>query len=419
MDSSKLLHYILAFFLWFALWGFIFFNTIYASSTYVYIIMAILFVSFGFLWIKKGRLSSNSCAIVWMPFLLYTTFCWFLNLKLEFITYFFSCMSIILIAGTAQIRDFVPTKILIYGGAFALLGIIIQIGFPSLYYAYINPLFLNTESLKYWMESEYGFAGFTYQLDTTANILLFAEAAWLYMSSKFVKKNNRPLFWIVLFIFIIGIFLTGKRTHSAMSVLIPITVYLISRPNLSKSFMIFIILGLIALTFGAYFVSHANEYTDSMIFNRFANSVLELQAGEDITSNRSALGKEALRLSGSFWGIGVGEFRKHSIYGMDAHQTYYQVLCEQGIIGFILFVFPLFFCFIKTIKKIRFYKGYCSTLKMSLFIQIYFILYSFTGNTLYSISNYFLYFFAIALLVDVCVHGKINSQYDKKNISTL
>lgn len=405
MKSSKLIQYTFSFFLMYALWGFITTNTVFASSALVYISMVILLLCFGYLFIHYGKLN-NQQAMLWIPFLGYSILCLLLNLKLEFIVYLFSCLTIIAIAGNLKLREYITPKILVFSGIFAFIGIIIQLFLPSVYYSYISPLFTNSESLSYWMDSEYGFAGFTYQLASTANILLMAEAFWLYASDRIKIAQKKWIFWCVLVILITGIFLTGKRTLSTMAIVLPVLLYTLSRRNISKTVITLIFLGVIAFFAGSYFVEHAKEYSDTLFVKRFAESVIELQAGEDITSNRSNLSKEALRLSGSMFGIGIGEFKHRSAYEMDAHQTYYQVLCELGIFGFILFVTPIILCFLRTFKLHRVYNGQSKILKLSLFLQLYFILFSFTGNTMNDMANYFFYFLAIGLFIDVKMHGE-------------
>lgn len=418
--KKRILRFSVSFFLMYALWGFITTNTVFASSALVYISMVILLLCFGYLFIHYGKLNNNWQAMLWIPFLGYSILCWFLNLKLEFIVYLFSCLTIIAIAGNIKLREYIPQKLLVFSGLFAFVGIIIQLFFPSVYNSYIFPLFTNSESLSFWMDSEYGFAGFTYQLASTANILLMAEAFWLYASDKIKIAQKKWIFWSVLVILIAGIFLAGKRTHSTMAIVLPVLLYTLSRRNLSKIVLTLIFVGSIAFFVGSYFVEHAEEYSDTLFVKRFAESVIELQSGEDITSNRSNLSKEALRLSGSMFGIGIGEFKNRSVYQMDAHQTYYQVLCELGIFGFILFVTPIIFCFVRTFKLHRKYKGQSNILKLSLFLQLYFILYSFTGNTMNDMANYFFYFLAIGLFIDVEMHGEqMRQNHDKKNISTL
>lgn len=387
----------------YALWGFITTNTVFASSFAVYLIMIIFLSCFGYFFIYYGKLINNKYAMLWFPFLGYSILCWFLNLKLEFIVYLFSCMALISLADRIRIRDFINSKLLVYGGLFALFGIAVQIFIPSLYHSYIFPLFTNSEALSFWMESEYGYAGFTYQLGSTANILLMAEAFWLYTSERL--KNKAWVFWSILILLLIGVFLTGKRTHSALSILLPSLIFALSRRNISKTILVCIFLSSIALMLGFYFVEHAQEFSDSLFLKRFANSVTQIQSGEDISSNRANLSKEALKLSGSFLGIGIGEFKNISHATMDAHQTYYQILCEQGILGFVLFVVPIIVCFIKTFILHRKYHGKSDTLKLSLFLQMCFILYSFTGNTMTDMANYFFYFLAIALFIDVYKHG--------------
>ena len=131
-------------------------------------------------------------------------------------------------------------------GIFAFIGITIQLFLPSVYYSYIFPLFTNSESLSFWMDSEYGFAGFTYQLASTANIFLMAEAFWLYASDRIKIAQKKWIFWSVLVILIAGIFLAGKRTHSTMAIVLPVFLYTLSRRNLSKTVIILIFFGILA-----------------------------------------------------------------------------------------------------------------------------------------------------------------------------
>lgn len=403
MKSSKLIQYTFSFFLLYALWDFIFTNTIIASSVFVYASMAILAFTFGKLLLCKKTKTLDMSAKIWMPFLFLTSFCWFLKFKLEFVVYLFSCIAILILPSKVSIQDNIPKKLLFWGGIFAFVGIIVQMLMPSLYNSYVLPLFINNDVLSQWIEKEYGFAGFTYQLAATANILLAAEAVWLYCRKDF--KCNKLLYCSILMIFILGVFLTGKRSHSAMSVVIPLIVYLFSRKNICRSIASIIFVGIVGIIAVLFFMEHSTEYSDSIILRRFASSVENFQSGDDISSGRAELGQEALKMSGSLFGIGLGNFKLSSKFDMDAHQTYYQVLCEQGIIGFILFVIPIIFCLIRTIKLLRLYRGNSDMLKLSLFWQMYFILYSFTGNTMNDRANYFFYFFAIALFSDIRLKG--------------
>lgn len=403
MKKRSLISYTFIFFLWYALWDFIFTNTIIASPIFVYASMAVLTVTMVILLLRKRCGNSNMIVKVWMPFLILTLFSWFIEFKLEFVVYLFSCISILILSNGHSIQDNIPTRLLFWGGVFAFIGIVVQMSTPSLYNSYVLPLFTNSEVLSQWIDKEYGFAGFTYQLASTANILLTAEAVWLYCRKGF--KCKKIFFWGILLMLIVGVFLTGKRSHSAMAVVIPLIIYLLSIRNVARSIVAIIFAGILVVAIGAFFIEHSVEYSDSLLLRRFVSSVENYQSGNDISSGRSELGKEALKMSGSLFGIGVGQFKLRSKLGMDAHQTYYQVLCEQGILGFILFIVPIVYCLIKTIKMLRCYKGKSEMLKLSLFWQMYFILYSFTGNTMNDRANYFFYFFAIALLSDVRLRG--------------
>ena len=137
-----------------------------------------------------------------------------------------------------------------------------------------------------------------------------------------------------------------------------------------------------------------------MFVKRFVDSLNSASSGDDITSGRSDLYKRAWILFSQdpIIGIGAGNFKEIGCMGTSVHNTYLQVLCEEGILRFPFFMIPLVTIFIKTINKLRkidYIKTKCF-LMLSLFIQIVFILYSFTGNTIENNNNFVLYFIGVS-----------------------
>ena len=101
-------------------------------------------------------------------------------------------------------------------------------------------------------------------------------------------------------------------------------------------------------------------------------------------------------------GIGANNYSKISGMGTSVHNTYLQVLCEEGLLRFPLFIMPLIMVFFRTIilvlKETSETNNY---LMLSFLFQIVFILYSFSGNTIVNYNNFVFYFMGVGLLAYV------------------
>jgi O-antigen ligase len=303
-----------------------------------------------------------------------------------------------------------PTRLALFIGVFAISGVIVQFLFPTFHSAVILPLFPKGSF------DGYGLMGFTYQLDVSANYILLFEMIWLYI---FKDKVNPFIYWTTLIIAILTIFLTGKRMHSLLSIIIPIIVYFLAMPHGNRRLWMIFFIGSIGILGVSLFINNADRFEESPFLRRFSTSVEKVQYNEDITSQRSVLTAHAIKLwiEKPILGIGDSNFRSHTEAETDVHNAYIQVLCEQGIIGFILWFIPIIYCFILTC---RIFKNGCldSSLKnwlmVSLFYQVQFILYGLTGNPTINEDRYILYFFAIAILSEI--HTILIQRTSKTNI---
>ena len=168
-----------------------------------------------------------------------------------------------------------------------------------------------------------------------------------------------------------------------------------------------------------YFVTYANEFLDSPLLGRFAKSIIASKQGGDITSGRSELYEMAYRafLDHPIFGVGVAGFEEYTGSYTAAHNSFLQVLCEQGIIGELFYAGPILCCLVttvKSLKRIRI-KEYKSYLQFSLFVQIQYIMYSMTGNPHLSMNSYIPYFVAIAVMIDVKRYSKQINIYENRN----
>lgn len=99
---------------------------------------------------------------------------------------------------------------------------------------------------------------------------------------------------------------------------------------------------------------------------------------------------------------------------LDAHNVYIQVLCEMGIIGFVLYIGAIVFLLKYTIKSLKYFSStkeyqYKYAAMLSFCFQIFYLLYSLSGNCLYDMTFY-LYIIAMAIT------GALNFRIDNRRI---
>lgn len=381
------------------LWGWFFRETVFFNKILNYLALLIPLFSFTIIVLTEKGLNI-SIGKWYVPFLLYSIISNLLGLNISMGTELFLCI-LMMKTGYLINNKYIPQYLILFTGMFLVMGIIIQMTFPSLYTNFILPLFKNSNNISDWVEHEYGYAGFTYQLGMTATMLVIC----IFMLPLY-KENHSISSLITLSLYIIltiAVFLTGKRTLSAISVICPLTLYLIMHYELRQCFFIILIfLGSYLLV--SNFLSHyAESLTDNILFRRLGTSYLEFKSGGDITSGRSYLTDMAIsafKKSPIFGTGGAGSFIKTTNAYTDVHNAYIQTLCELGMIGFILLIVPLIVVFLKTIIYVR--QASCEALpylKVSFLLQLFFIIYSFTGNCLINFSNFGALFFAITLLI--------------------
>lgn len=398
-------------------WGFIYTRTIYAKPIWEYV--SVLLFLFLFLYIanKYHWGAWSKLSRVWAPYILLTFMGYALTPSIR-APYWLICLILLLVAQRKSILTFLPSNLLFWGGIFAFIGIMVQIFLPSFYNARISGLFLNDEDVENWSEG-YGFNGFTFQLGVTAAILIYGEVVLLYLKEKILNRKfqNPILYYLLLIIFVIGVFLTGKRLLSVLAFVLPFLILFFSKKlSAGKIFTIFFVVIIAYIAFD-FFITNISNYSDSLILRRFVYSYEEAKAGNDITSDRTYLFQLAW---GAFernpiLGIGVGQFRAVTGATTAVHNTYMQVLCEQGIFGFMLFFLPIVYSFIYTIRlttRVK-DKSLFNYLKVSLAFQLIYIIYSMTGNENIG-TGYIMYFLGIAIIISI--EKELNDRIKKNKV---
>lgn len=385
------------------LWGFVFTRTIYASNTMNYISFISLLILFVIIYQKYKFGKNTSLSIIWTPFLLLVMGGYFFRFTLEHFTYWFICFVMVVIASVAPFYKAIPAKLFFWSGIFAAIGIMIQLFFPSFYYSKIAGVFLNDRA-EGWAGNS-GYAGFTFQLGTTACILIYAEIFLLYLKDIILNKLVRYKYlynFLVVFL-IICIFLTGKRTISIIALLLPFIVYYASKKMSSKKFLFILLIMVVAIGSFQYFINNLSEFSDNILLRRFVSTYKDADTGEDITSGRTYLYELALKAfnENPLFGVGVGRFKEYTGADTEVHNTYLQVLCEQGILGFAFFIIPIIYCFIFTwriLRKVGENNFYFNYLKLSFALQFFYISYAMTGNLNISYGR-IIYFLGIAITI--------------------
>lgn len=399
----------------YSFWGFIFTKTVFSNSLVVYVAFLGMMGIFLFLLFRERTIICNQGALYWIPFLLYTILSLFIQGDIEFLCYWSVCLIIVLISQKTSLYRAVPYKLLVLSGIVAIVGQAIQLFLPAVYNSVILPLFTNQMNIKYWATT-YGLAGFTYQLDVTAMMIIVAEAVIFSFSAKTIK-GKMPLFTkICVIITIIAVFLSGKRMLSLISIIVPIFVYLISQKKASKKIGVLLV-ALVFLFFAMiYFSNNIDTLYNSRFFYRFANTFISLKSNSDITTGRTSLYALAIEVfkQHPVFGVGVGKFIAASGSETAVHNTYLQVLCEQGIVGIVMYIIPLLTFLLNTIKLVRNTKEDDLNMryyKFSLFFQLIYIMYAMTENVNVNMFGYVIYFLVISIYLSAKYEAHLNITY--------
>lgn len=215
------------------------------------------------------------------------------------------------------------------------------------------------------------------------------------------KKDIKKI--IVLVLFIVGLGLTGKRGPTLFTLIsIFSTLYLFSQKKLTKKQLLKVFIECIA-TIVLFIIVYIRVPQVQKLIGRL------LEEGADI--NTLSTGRVSL-----FWVNAWTLFKGHPFVGNgwrsfrnlvvtmfgnnsanDAHNIYFQLLAEVGIIGFIAIVTFMILTWRKTYRLIKDKSVSAENdnvvviLKMSLCYETFFMLYGFTGNPLYDMVCYFPY----------------------------
>lgn len=228
--------------------------------------------------------------------------------------------------------------------------------------------------------------------------------------SQYIKKNKFNIYNIIfIFIYIIATILTGKRMLTL--ILIMELVLAFNYFNVKGKLIKGMLLGIVTIIFTITIFTMIPQTTN--IIERF------LEMSDDTTSGGRKM----------FWDVCIEMFEEKSAIGyglntfneiftqktnykfngeswkMHAHNIYYQLLGETGIIGLSLFVVVILKNFrdsINLYKKANLNGIDKMTLWVSIALQALFIVYGLSGNTLYYDAQLICYLFSLSLFYTSC-----------------
>lgn len=336
------------------------------------------------------------------------------------IYYLLALIILILLKYSEKWIEYFAKFMLITSCVYAFFTILFKL-FKPLYYYFINKIYsgaILTQLNQQYNENH--MAGIASHYSTNAIYLMLGIGIIVsyYFTDKFKSNKTSRKNIILLIMLLVAIVFTGKRGTVIFGGLSIIVVFL-SELSIRrfKKFIKFLMICLSVLFLGVFIIYIIPEIREAIL------GFLRLDKGKtlnDITSGRIDLYSRALEdfSASPIWGSGWGYYKHKYAYiysyvgtgfYMDVHNIYIQLLCEIGIVGFIMFVFPMIFTArntFKLLKKnsiqlIKLSNKHERDLKLSLFLQVFFILYGFTGNPLYDYWVFIIYILGISIFLTV------------------
>lgn len=215
-----------------------------------------------------------------------------------------------------------------------------------------------------------------------------------------VDKKIKKSEIVALVILLVALFCTGKRMLLLINMFTFLFVFFINgkKENLVKFLKLSVILSIFLIIILIY-VPQTRR-----VFVRF----LDKQGPNTIEARNENYWVYCLEMFSErpIAGYGINSFvdyitSKNVREIFNAHNIYFQLLAETGIIGLSIFLILFGYLLIFTYKKLKEFKNdeYKSKLiNISLLLQIIFLIYGLSGNTLYYFAQVFIYFIAIMIV---------------------
>ena len=297
-----------------------------------------------------------------------------------------------------------------------LINVLLGNNMEKYFWLIINPTRSQDVSLAINNEISAGaYSGFAREKAEAAylmNIGLASVFARYFAYEKLTKKDIAALL-----LFLTALMLTGKRTQFAVPIIVFLIFMIISRIK-HKYIRIFTVC----------LLSIASLFIITTIIPDTYNIFLRFSDADNISNmgNRNILWEylETMAENNLIFGMGFGSFNQFAydhglrVYGAMwnyyGHNCYYEMLAEIGIIGILLFIIFVIKALEQTHHEIipsHINRSNKEQLYFAFYVQIYVLIYSVTGNPLYSTQQILLWLLSISMVT--CISKERREENDK------
>lgn len=278
--------------------------------------------------------------------------------------------------------------------------------FQNIYLQVIKLLYYGTNSydtvinLYNWHE----YSGIAGQTGYNAFVISIGIIiSFVNLLSNYTENNKFDTKKVLLFLLQVGsLFLCSKRAvllYIVITLLLIIPVYmsLKKKKNINKITFWLISISLIGVLCINFIEPLRNVFLKNSYYISKGN----------ILNGREKLYSEAIKifLAHPIFGIGINNYHLYNGLDLDAHNVYLQILAENGIVGFLILVPGFIYILVQTILLYRKNRT-CKYIPISIAIQIFFLLYSLTGNAFYDMNMLYLYLCVVSINSSITVVKK-------------
>ena len=368
---------------------------------YVFILFVYFLCNFSL------RIAVNPTILAWAAFcILGVLFCTVWNYKnlggaIEFVVSIF-------IGLLTQIfcRDLKTKKRLMYMilavSIIAFIGCIIQLIAPEILLK-LNPITLGAEKYNIFYSFYKGnfLVGFSYQTGVTGYYLGvlagFILCFWLFDNN--LSKGKKILLALLFAVCFVFILLTAKRS---VLLLVAVLAYALicyrNKKNIVKVFGVTALMGIALLLL--------------LLFTDMGRSLLARTFGSSPLTGRDVIYAQLFDMikAKPIFGYGFGGTVEMIKGFTNGHNIYFQVLAENGIVGFIIimsiFIYNMVISF-KAFKNVD--QDNKKTVLICIYLQLFFLGMGFFGNPLYDIYPVVIYMIAVGIVQNISMRG-INNE---------
>ena len=363
--------------------------------------------------VVQGKIPITKYAVWWMLFFFLIIISQLINNCLQttlILRWIVLLLFMLSISSDKDSFDF-GLKIIVFSAIIQTIGLIWEaVGFGS-WYNFTRSLLINgvddfnlqiiTKSL------DVGYlTGFTHNAGFAATYIINGLIALLLLKDKLIKG----WYYLLFAFFFIGLLLTGKRGQLIILIASYLIIWILQSRDIKKALITIVTIAflIIILYFTGLYLYTNNKVPTNLqrIFK-----LIYLNNGTDKTSGRLILWSMAMRLfhKNPIIGIGWLHFPEYNFSSADphaeVHNTYLQVLCETGIVGFISYVLMMIKSVLSTLKEYFTIKRFSGKVDFSitacLLYMVYFLIFAMIENAMVHVEPLFMLVFVLTYLRSV------------------